>query len=113
KPGTDTLRRSAALDLCRWLHREGACVRAHDPAVRRATPDLPGAVELAPSALAAVEGADALVVSTAWPEYRTVPAADVKQRMAGRLVLDASRYLSATLGADAALRYMSVGKAVA
>jgi hypothetical protein len=33
--------------------------------------------------------------------------------MAGTLVLDANRYLSATLGAEPGLRYVSVGRAVA
>ena len=113
KPGTDTLRRSSAVALCAWLAEAGARVRAHDPAVPRSTAELPAAIELAPSALDAAEGADALVVSTAWPEYRDVTADAVQQRMAGTLVLDANRFLAATLGADPRLRYVSVGKAVA
>jgi UDPglucose 6-dehydrogenase len=113
KPGTDTLRRSSAVALCTWLQREGARVRAHDPAVRSSAPDLPHGLDLAASALDAVDGADALVVATPWPEYRGVPAEQVKQRMNGTLVLDANRYLSATLGAQPGLRYLSVGRAVA
>src|SRR5258706_2072814 len=42
KPGTSTLRRSASVELCTWLHEQGVRVRAHDPAVDA----LPG--ELAP-----------------------------------------------------------------
>jgi UDPglucose 6-dehydrogenase len=34
KPGTDTLRRSPAVDLCKRLIATGARVIAHDPAVR-------------------------------------------------------------------------------
>jgi UDPglucose 6-dehydrogenase len=113
KPGTDTLRRSSAVALCRWLNGEGAHVRAHDPAVRPSAPDLPQGIDLAASALDAVDGADALVVATAWPEYRAVAASDVKARMAGALVLDANRYLSATLGAEPGLHYVSVGRGVA
>jgi UDPglucose 6-dehydrogenase len=113
KPGTDTLRRSSALTLCAWLDAEGAHVRAHDPVVPRSAPDLPGAIEIASSALDAVAGADALVVSTAWPEYRAVAAGAVKERMTGTLVLDANRFLAATLGAEPGLRYVSVGKAIA
>jgi UDPglucose 6-dehydrogenase len=113
KPGTDTLRRSSAVALCTWLRAEGARVHAHDPAVRPSAPDVPSGIDLAASALDAVDGADALVVATPWPEYRAVPAAQVRQRMAGTLVLDANRYLSATLGAEPGLRYVSVGRAVA
>ncbi len=32
KPGTDTLRRSDAIELCRWLVSQGASVHVHDPA---------------------------------------------------------------------------------
>src|SRR2546425_7984975 len=30
KPGTDTLRRSSAIETCRWLHEQGAAVVAYD-----------------------------------------------------------------------------------
>lgn len=113
KPGTDTLRRSSAVALCNWLHAEGAHVRAHDPAVQASAAELPRAIDLAASALDAVEGADALVVATPWPHYRDVPAEQVKQRMSGTLVLDANRFLSSTLGTQPGLRYISVGRAVA
>ena len=33
KPGTDTLRRSGSVELCKWLMSRGVKVRAHDPAV--------------------------------------------------------------------------------
>ncbi len=70
KPGTDTLRRSSAVELCRWLHAQGARVRAHDPAVRALPAGLAAHVELTDSAAAAADGASALVVATPWPEYR-------------------------------------------
>jgi UDPglucose 6-dehydrogenase len=35
KPGTDTLRRSSAVELCDWLVQQHARVSVHDPAVRR------------------------------------------------------------------------------
>ncbi len=34
KAGTDTLRRSSAIELCQWLLEQGAQVQAHDPAVK-------------------------------------------------------------------------------
>src|SRR5262249_52216826 len=33
KPGTSTLRRSSAIELCRWMHERGVRVRGYDPAV--------------------------------------------------------------------------------
>jgi UDPglucose 6-dehydrogenase len=113
KPGTDTLRRSSAIELCRALHDGGAHVRAHDPAVRQLPPELASTIHLASDPLAAADRADALVVATPWPDYRGIDAGEVAGRMSGDLVLDANRFLGATLGQHAGLRYLSVGKATA
>lgn len=111
KPGTDTLRRSSAVELCRWLVGNGARVRAHDPAVKTLPPDLARSIVLVDSALSAAEGASALVVATAWPAYREIAAADVAARMTRHLVLDADRFTGETLGREASIEYVSVGKA--
>jgi UDPglucose 6-dehydrogenase len=110
KPGTDTLRRSAAIELCRWVQAHGGTTHAHDPAVSELPPEFSEVAQLAPTPLAAVTQADALVVATAWPEYRAVAAADVASRMHGSIVIDANGFLAATLGGSPALRYFTVGR---
>lgn len=111
KPGTDTLRRSSAIELCHWLVDRGATVRAHDPVVKTLPLDLVGRIALADSALSAIHGASALVVSTPWPEYRQIAAGEVAAHMTRRLVLDSNRFTGATLGAHNDIEYLSVGKA--
>lgn len=111
KPGTDTLRRSASIELCQWLHARGVTVRAHDPAVQSLPAPLAGQIELEGSAPDAVQGASAVVVATPWPEYKEVPASELKARMARALVLDAGRFLFDTLGRDVGVEYVSVGTA--
>jgi len=113
KPGTDTLRRSSAVELCRWLHDQGADVRAHDPAVKELPHDVASFARLTADPLDALIGASALVVATAWPEYRQVDVNEVKSRMARRLVLDADRFLGETLGGAADIEYLSVGRVAA
>ncbi len=98
KPGTDTLRRSSSVELCRWLSEHGATVRAHDPMVRSLPAELAG-VELCATADDALRDADVLVVATEWPDYRTVKIG------AGTPVIDANRFLGAREG----LRIYSVG----
>ena len=66
---TDTLRRSAAVELCRDLLAAGADVRAFDPAVKQLPAEL-APVRLAAQIADAVKGADAAVVCTEWPEFR-------------------------------------------
>jgi UDPglucose 6-dehydrogenase len=110
KPGTDTLRRSNAIELCRWLVEHGASVRAHDPAVAALPADLAGHMTLADSPLATLDGASALVVATPWPMYRDIAPADAAARMSRCLVLDANRFTAATFGSDRRIEYFSVGK---
>lgn len=111
KPGTDTLRRSLAIELCQWLLSEGATVSAHDPAVRSLPYDLAG-VRLMYDAIAAVRGCDALVVMTEWPEYRKIDGDKVAHAMAGGVVLDANRFLQQQLGSNERIVYATVGKSI-
>jgi UDPglucose 6-dehydrogenase len=108
KPGTDTLRRSAAVDLCRWLASVGATAVAYDPAVRALPVDAP-TVELAPTALDACHQADALVVCTPWPEFREVEAERLLDALRTPLVLDAGGALSPALADEPSIRYLRVG----
>jgi UDPglucose 6-dehydrogenase len=111
KPGTDTLRRSLAVEFCRWLLEQGAQVRIHDPTVKALPPELGGAA-ISPDPLAALAAAEALVVATEWPDYKAIPAESVVAAMARPLVLDPNRALAATLGADPRVAYYSVGQGV-
>jgi UDPglucose 6-dehydrogenase len=109
KPGTDTLRRSSAVELCRWLISEGASVRAHDPAVTALPPELASDVELCETPLAALADASALVVCTPWPEYREVAGAQVLAALGAPVVVDGGGFLAQSLGAEPGLRYVRVG----
>ena len=100
KPGTDTLRRSASVELCRVLLAQNAHVHAHDPMVKSLPPELKG-VRLCNTAEEAVRDAEALVVATEWPEYKTAPVPP------GLIVVDPNRFIGAREG----VRYFSVGMA--
>lgn len=108
KPGTDTLRRSDAIALCHALAARGAVTRVFDPTVRSLPAVMTGFATLAASPADAARGADAVVVGTEWPLFRDVSADDLVAAGAP-LVVDAGRFLAATLGADPRLRYVAVG----
>ena len=113
KPGTDTLRRSASVELCRWLAQQGASVRAHDPAVKALPADLSLVLTLCPTPADALEKSNVLVVSTEWPEYLSIEAKTVVGRMKEPIVIDANRFLVKTLGLDSKIIYVAVGKSQA
>jgi UDPglucose 6-dehydrogenase/GDP-mannose 6-dehydrogenase len=75
KPNTDDIRESPALTVIPALMAEGAVVVAHDPVAnapaQKALGPLP--VEYATTLEAAVAGVDAVVLLTAWPEFRRLP----------------------------------------
>ncbi len=110
KPGTDTLRRSSSVELCEWLHGQGARVQAHDPAVKTLPAELAAHIELCPTPLAAAHAADAVVVSTEWPEYKDIRATELSAALAQPIVVDVARFLAKTLENQANLRYAAVGK---
>ncbi|MEI6314608.1 MAG: nucleotide sugar dehydrogenase [Syntrophus sp. (in: bacteria)] len=108
KPGTDTLRRSMAVEWCNWLIGQGAKVRVHDPAVKELPLEWNGLVQRFDTALEALKGAQALLIGTEWPEYRGIPGVHITAAAPGLVVLDPSRFLS-SLGNATALRYVAVG----
>ncbi len=112
KPGTDTLRRSLSIELCRRLVAEGARVTAFDPAVPVLPPGSADGVELAADLAAVLDGAEALVVATEWPEFRKLDAALVTSRMARPLVIDQNRFLSEQIGSAPGLTYVTLGKPI-
>jgi UDPglucose 6-dehydrogenase len=108
KAGTDTLRRSKAVELCRWLVSRHADVHVHDPAAGALPADL--SVTRHADPLDAATGARALVVATGWPAYRNVDVERLASVAAQVLILDPNRFLSATLGRDSRFRYVAVGQ---
>jgi UDPglucose 6-dehydrogenase len=108
KPGTDSLRRSPAIDLCRTLLAAGAVVTVHDPRAEPLPADL-GAVTRHDTPIAALAGAEAVVLMTEWPLYQDLSAEEIAAAMAEPLVLDQNRFLAHRLAGQSAIRYLTVG----
>ena len=108
KPGTDDVRESPALALIRDLVADSAEVHAHDPiaiqTAGEALGDMP--VTYHTDLAACIDGRDAIVVVTRWPEFSEVPQL-LKASGQSPLVVDGRRMLS-----PAALpRYAGIGVA--
>jgi UDPglucose 6-dehydrogenase len=109
KPGTDTLRRSPAVDLCQRLVATGARIIAYDPAVKTLPSDLSDVI-LADTPADAVCTASAVVIGTEWPEFRTLGSdVFVGNRQEAALVLDPGGFLAGVLQTDPRIRYIVVG----
>jgi UDPglucose 6-dehydrogenase len=104
KPGTDTLRRSMAVELCDWCLEMGMIVRVHDPVVKELPDPWMGRVQRCDDPLSAIQGAQALVIATEWPLYRDVAV----DQASNFTVLDANRF-APRLGSIPDVRYVAVG----
>jgi UDPglucose 6-dehydrogenase len=110
KPHTDDMREASSLVLSARLRGEGAEVSAYDPvASERAAELLPG-VDITDSPLAALEGADAAVVVTEWPQFAELDLAEVRSAMKTPLIIDGRNLLDGAAAAAAGFAYEGVGK---
>jgi UDPglucose 6-dehydrogenase len=83
KANTDDMREASSLVLAARLQADGATVCAYDPIAEDEARKRMSGVQFADSALGAVEGADAAILVTEWPEFAELDWGEVKQRMSG------------------------------
>lgn len=106
KENTHSTKNSPALVL---IEKLSACkVTIYDPVVPVSSVwrhDVSGAA----SALAAIDGAEALVIMTPWPEFKNLKPEEIKDRMKGYTVIDPYRILDAREVEAAGLDYAALG----
>jgi UDPglucose 6-dehydrogenase len=85
-------------------------VRAYDPVAESEARKLMHGVEFAGSALEAVEGADAVVVVTEWPEFSELDWDDVAAATAGRTVIDGRNFIDGDRVRAAGFVYEGIGR---
>jgi UDPglucose 6-dehydrogenase len=84
----------------------------HDPVVNASAAQHAKAVG-ASDPLMALRGADALMILTPWPQYRTIRPAAIAAGMRGRVVLDPYAVLDAEATRAVGLRHYTLGRAPA
>ena len=110
KPDTDDMREASSLVLAARLQGEGAEVVAYDPVARERASELLGSVEMADSALEALDGADAAVLVTEWREFAELDWSEAAARMARPLLVDGRNFLDPAALRAAGFEYEGIGK---
>jgi UDPglucose 6-dehydrogenase len=111
KPNTDDVREATSLVLAGRLAGEGASVRAYDPVAGRKAENMLAGARIADSALDAMDGADAVVLVTEWPEFRELDwTGEVKRRMRVPLVVDGRNFLDRDALVAAGFTYEGIGR---
>jgi UDPglucose 6-dehydrogenase len=112
KPNTNSVASSASITLARQLMQRGAHVKAYDPiAMPDAKQELTGNVRYCDSAYAVAEDADALVLSTGWPEFRTLDYDRIRRIIRRPVVVDTKNLLDGDHMKALGFEYLGIGRA--
>jgi UDPglucose 6-dehydrogenase len=112
KPNTSSVAASSSIELTRRLLARGARVRAYDPAALvEAKSALNGSVQYCESAYEAAQGTDALVVSTAWPEFRSLDFSRIRTLVRTPVIVDTKNLLDAQRLRGMGFEYVGIGRA--
>jgi UDPglucose 6-dehydrogenase len=110
KPKTDDMREAPSVVLIKLLLEAGATITAFDPeAMREAQRVLDSQVRYAPNALAALEGADALILVTEWNEFRQVDVEEIKRLLKQPVLFDGRNIFVPSRMRNVGFTYYGVG----
>jgi UDPglucose 6-dehydrogenase len=112
KPDTDDMREASSLVLAARLQGEGAEVVAYDPVAAERAAGMLGSVEMATSAMEALEGADAAVLVTEWREFAELDWSAAAERMTRPLIVDGRNFLDPEKLLGAGFEYEGIGRTV-
>lgn len=111
KPNTNSVVSSGSIRLARSLMENGAHVKAYDPiAMPDAQQELSGNVRYCDSAYSVAEGADALVLGTGWPEFRTLDFDRIRRIIRNPVVVDTKNLLDGPRMKALGFEYLGVGR---
>lgn len=113
KPNTDDMREAPSRYLIADLFEAGATVTAYDPAAvheaKRIFGDEPR-LAYAESPMAALEGADALVIVTEWKEFRSPDFSVIRQKLKTPIIFDGRNPYEPALVRAADIDYQGIGR---
>jgi UDPglucose 6-dehydrogenase len=113
KPNTDDMREAPSLALISDLIGAGATVRAYDPAAREEARKIylnEMRLEVVDSALAALEGADALAIVTEWQEFRSPDFEAIRLRLKTPAIFDGRNLYDPAVVHAQGIEYYSIGR---
>lgn len=112
KAGTDDVRESPAIILAQRLMGAGASLAVHDPQALDTARAALGDQDVAycRHMYEVLPQADALIVCTEWPEYRSPDFGRIRQTLKQPLIFDGRNLYDLGWMADLGLHYVSVGR---
>lgn len=113
KPNTDDLRAASSLVLIEQLLAAGATVRVHDPIALENAKSLfveQSVIYFATDLYEALEGADALAISTEWEDYAYPDFSRIKKTLRSPAIFDGRNIYSSETVEHYGLDYFAIGR---
>lgn len=112
KPNTDDMRSAPSITVIEHLRKEGATIKAYDPQATEKAHIVLGDENITyeKSAMAAVEGADALVIVTDWDEFKKANLEKVRAALHQPLIIDGRNLFDPEELKNKGFTYYSVGR---
>ena len=110
KPNTNDLREAPALAISQELTKQGATVRAYDPAaLEEAAQMLPGLISCR-DAYETATGVDALILMTEWNEFRNLDFVRLRTLVRKPILIDLRNIYDSSRVTSFGFRHISVGR---
>jgi UDPglucose 6-dehydrogenase len=111
KPYTDDIREAPSLENIRALLAEGASIKAYDPEARKNVEAIMGnQISFGESLYDTLEGADALLVVTEWPEFRTPEFEKITALLKNKVIFDGRNVFEPEQMKELGFDYFSIGR---
>jgi UDPglucose 6-dehydrogenase len=111
KPNTDDIREAPALYNIEALTQAGAKVQAYDPeAMENVKGQIGDQITYADNPYEALKGADALMIMTEWPVFRTPDFEEIKKELSEPLIMDGRNLYDVEQMKELGFTYFSIGR---
>jgi UDPglucose 6-dehydrogenase len=111
KPKTDDIRESSSIYLIERLLKEGAVIKAYDPAaIPEARKRLGNRISFTSNPYEALKGADAMVLMTEWSEFHLPDFKKMSDIMKGRVIFDGRNIYDPANIRKIGFKYFGIGR---
>ena len=111
KPNTDDIREAPALYIIQSLLDAGATISAYDPEAMNNVKELLGeTIFYASNPYEALKGAEALIIATEWPEFRTPDFDQIERKLKNKVIFDGRNLFELSFMKKLGYNYKSIGR---
>jgi UDPglucose 6-dehydrogenase len=114
KPGTDDMRDAPSIPLLNALHELGVKTQVFDPQAMKKSKSFFNSEKCIYSndKYQSLEGADALIILTEWPEFKQPDFAKIKDSLSSNCIFDGRNIFNPTKMAKLGFEYFAIGRSL-